>query len=287
MTERDKAGLLHPGAALRRLAGSFQFLEGTVWHCRWGGLVFSDVPADKMYLWRPGEGVTIFRQPSRHANGNALDRHGRLLTCEHGTRRVVRQEDDGTITVLADSFLGRRLNSPNDVVVKRDGSIWFTDPPYGIAPEQREIPGNYLFRLGPEGGLEIAADDFIKPNGLCFSPGEGMLYVSDTADERRHIRRFGVGKDNALSGGEVFAVISPGKSDGLRLDSEGRVWTTAGEGILVLSPAGEIVARVPVPEAPANCAFGGPGLSTLYIAARTGLYAIDTLARGIDTGTPG
>lgn len=284
MTSTDNATsqrLLAPGAQLRKLAGDFQFLEGTVWLPRSAGLVFSDIPASRLYLWRPEAGVSVFREESRHANGNTVDLQGRLLTCEHGGRRVVRQEVDGALTVLAERFRGRRLNSPNDVTVQHDGTIWFSDPPYGIKPEEQEQPASYLFRLGLDGTLTAMADDFIKPNGICFSPDESVLYISDTANDRHHIRRFRVGADGTLRGGEEFAVIAPGKPDGFRVDTAGRIWTSAGDGIWVLSPAGELLLNVPVPEAPANCAFGGPGNRTLFIGARTGLYAIDTAASGV------
>jgi len=277
--------VLSSDARLRKLAGGFQFIEGTVWHPALGGLVFSDIPGNRMYLWRLESGVTVFRDPSNHADGNTVDPQGRLLTCEHGTRRVVRQGHHGSLTVLVDKYQGHRLNSPNDIVVKSDGTIWFSDPPYGIGPEESELPANYVFRLDPDDSLTIVADDFMKPNGLCFSPDESVLYISDTGDERHHIRRFRVQPDNTLSGGEVFATISPGKSDGIRVDTKARVWTTAGEGIWVLSPEGELLTRVMVPEMPANCAFGGEGNHTLFVAARTGLYAVDTLATGVRWAT--
>ena len=272
--EPDFAALLKPGAELCLLAGGFQFLEGPTWYpCR-NGLVFSDIPADTMYLWTAADGVKPFRVPSHHANGNTLDEQNRLVTCEHGSRRVTRTEDDGRITVLADRYQDKRLNSPNDITVQRDGTVWFSDPPYGIRPEEQEQPACFVFRRDLDGTLTAVADDFIKPNGLCFSPDEKILYVSDTANERHHIRRFAVQPDKSLKGGEVFAVIAPGKSDGFRVDAAGRIWTSSGEGIWCLSPAGRLLGKILVPEIPSNCAFGGDDGQTLFITARTGLYAI-------------
>lgn len=272
--------LLAPGAELKQLATGYEFLEGPAWHPRLAGLVFSDIPANRMHMWTPHGGVRPFRDPSNHANGNAVDSLRRLWTCEHETRRVVRAEADGSVTVLADSFDGKRLNSPNDITVQGDGTAWFTDPPYGIQPEQQELPGCYVYRLDPDGTLSVVATDFIKPNGICFSPDESLLYVSDTAAERHHIRRFTVNADKTLSGGEVFAEIEPGKSDGFRIDTYGRIWTSTGEGIWVISAAGELWGKILVPEVPSNCCFGGRGFHTLYITARTSLYTIELNVMG-------
>lgn len=277
----DPRRFLADGAQVLRLQGGYQFLEGPVWVPVLGGLLFSDIPADRLYLWRPNQGVSVFRAPSQHANGNTLDTEGRLITCEHGSRRVTRTTIvDGAVTVLAERYQGRRLNSPNDVTVQRDGTVWFTDPPYGIRPEEQELPGCYVFALSPDGDLRVVADDFVKPNGICFSPDESSLYVSDTANDRHHIRRFRVTADKRLEGGEVLAVIAPGKSDGFRVDSSGRIFTSAGDGIWVLSPDGERLGMIPVPETPANCAFGGVARNRLYVTARTSLYAVDLCTSG-------
>jgi len=269
------AEVVPEGNKVRLLAKGFDFLEGPVWSPRHGSLIFSDIPADRMYAWCLGTGLRVFREPSHQANGNTLDPEGRLLTCEHGTRRVTRTEADGGMVVLAERYAGRRLNSPNDITAQHDGTVWFTDPPYGIRPEEQEQPKCYVFRLTADGRLTAVADDFIKPNGICFSPDEKTLYVSDTANERHHIRRFRVRSDGSLAGGELFVTISPGKSDGFRTDVAGRVITSAGEGIWILSPAGELLGTIPVPEVPSNCAFGGTAGQTLFITARTGLYAVD------------
>lgn len=272
--------ILLPQSRVERLAAGFEFLEGPVWFPPEDGVLFSDIPADRLYLYTQAGGVRVWREPSCHANGNTLDNQQRLVTCEHGTRRVTRTEPDGTIAVLADRYEGQRLNSPNDITVQRDGTVWFTDPPYGIKPEQMEQSGCLVFRLDPGGLLTAVADDFVKPNGICFSPDERVLYVSDTANERHHIRRFRVTDDKTLADGEVYAVIDPGKSDGFRVDTKGRVFTSAGEGIWVLSPAGALLGKIRVPETPANCAFGGAHGRTLFITARTGLYAIELAVCG-------
>ncbi len=272
---------LEPGAAPVRLASGFQFVEGPVWAPAFGGLIFSDIPADRMYLWRETDGLTVFREPSRHANGNTVDAAGCLLTCEQGARRVTRTAPDGRITVLADAFQGKRLNSPNDIAVRRrDGSVWFSDPPYGIPPEAQEQPAQQVFRLDPDGTLTVVAADFEKPNGLCFSPDEEFLYISDTFDRHHHIRRFRVRPDRSLAGGEVFAVIAPGKPDGFRVDAAGRIWTSSGEGIWCLAPDGRLLGKILIPESPSNCAFGGTDDRTLFITARSGLYAIRVGAVG-------
>ena len=277
--------LLPPDASVDKLAGGFRFLEGPVWSTAAGGLLFSDIPADRLWLWPETGGARVWREPSHHANGNTLDNRGRLLTCEHGTRRVTRTEADGRTTVLAERYRGRRLNSPNDIAVRADDSIWFTDPPYGIDPEQAELPGHYVFRLGPDGDLRVVADDLVKPNGICFAPDQHMLYISDTDDERRHLRRFEVAANGKLHASSVLATVTPGKADGFRVDCEGRIFTSAGDGIQVLSPDGALLGKILVPETPSNCAFGGVDLQTLYITARSSLYAVRLATAGIGNGS--
>ncbi|MFA4944849.1 MAG: SMP-30/gluconolactonase/LRE family protein [Lentisphaeria bacterium] len=261
---------------LRKLADGFQFLEGPVWLPWAGGLLFSDIPADRLYLWRPAAGLSVFRTPSHCANGNTRDAAGNLLTCEHRTRRVSRTTPAGEYQILAEHYQGRRLNSPNDITVRRrDGSIWFTDPPYGIRPDEQEQPAQYVFRLDTDGTLAAVASDFRKPNGLAFSPDEETLYVSDTDNACCHIRRFQLRPDNSLAGGEILAHVHPGKPDGFRLDGLGRLWTSAGDGIQILAPDdGRVLARIPVPEPPANCTFGGEDGRCLFITARSALYAV-------------
>jgi len=266
--------ILAPDTAVGRIADGFQFTEGPVWLAAAQFLLFSDIPADTIYRWSEGRGAEVWRRPSHQANGNTVDLQGRVMTCEHGSRSVTRTEDDGAVTTLASTYQGRKLNSPNDGVVARDGAIWFTDPPYGIKPEQAEQPANYVFRLDPSAPEPVpVADDFSRPNGLCFSPDEQFLYIADSDHDLHHIRRFRVAPDRSLSGGEVFATIDPGVPDGMRVDQAGRLYTSAGDGIHVFGPDAHLLGKLIVPESPSNCAFGGPHNSTLFITARTGIYA--------------
>ena len=278
--------ILRPDSAVERIATGFRFTEGPVWVPARACLLFSDIPADQILRWAPGGGASVWRQPSRHSNGNTLDREGRLLTCEHGSRHLTRTEADGTVTLLASTYAGKPLNSPNDVVVKSDGTIWFTDPPYGIPADRIEQPHNYVFRRDPGATEPIAvAADFAMPNGLCFSPDEKTLYIADSSD-RHHIRAFAVNSDNTLSGGAVFAVISPGVPDGMRCDDEGRLYSTAADGVHVFAPSGEMLGKILTPETAANCAFGGPEGHTLFITATTSLYATKLAARGARAAAP-
>jgi gluconolactonase len=270
---------------LERLHTGMRWAEGPCWLADGGYLVWSDIPNDRMLQWLDGLGVRAFRQPAHYSNGNTRDREGRLVTCEHGARRVTRTESDGRITVLADLYRGRRLNSPNDVAVKSDGTVWFTDPPYGIMNDyeghkaESELDGCYAFRLDPrDGTLEVVADDFARPNGIAFSPDERTLYVSDTSISHdpagnRHIRAFDV-DGGRLSHGRVFATVRPGCSDGFRADEEGNVWTSAGDGVHCYAPDGALLGKVLVPEAVSNLCFGGPKRNRLFITATTSLYSI-------------
>ncbi len=269
--------------------------EGPVWFGDVGCLLWSDIPNNRMLRWVEGVGVSIFRQPSNFSNGNTRDLQGRLVTCEHGARRVSRTEYDGRITVIADSYKGKRLNSPNDVVVKSDGTIWFTDPPYGILTDyeggraESELGANNVFRFDPRtGDLAVVADDFVKPNGLAFSPDETILYVSDTAQSHdpkgvHHIRALAVKDGSRLATGKVFVEVSPGMSDGFRLDEHGNVWTSAGDGVHCYSPSGELLGKVRIPEVVANVTFGGPRKNRLFVAGATSLYSIYLACRGIQT----
>ena len=273
--------ILTPDAELRRIADGFTFTEGPAWWAARGCLVFSDIPADTIHRWAEGEGHSVFRRPSRHANGNTIGLAGSLITCEHGSRTVTRTSPDGQVTTLAETYDGKRLNSPNDVVVKSDGTIWFTDPPYGIKPEQRQQAANYVFGLDP-GAAEpvIVADDFSRPNGLCFSPDERLLYIADSDTEIHHVRRFEVGSDNTLSGGEVFAVVEPGVPDGIRTDADGRLYSTAADGVQVFSPDGALLGKIHTPQTAANCTFGGPDGCTLFITATSTVWAVDLAVPG-------
>lgn len=269
-----------PSAAIRKVAGDMKFLEGPVWiHADGGYLVFSDIPANQLKKWTKGDGVSVFRDPSQNANGNTTDREGRLVTAEHSGRRICLTEKDGTVRTVVDSFEGKRLNSPNDVVVKSDGTIWLTDPDYGLGGKPKEQPGNYVYRFDPAtGAMAAVAKDFDKPNGLCFSPDESKLYVADSG-RPRHIRVFTVTRSGELKEGSVFCAIDKGGPDGIRCDAQGRIWTSSGHGAQVFAPNGLLVATLHLPESGANLCFGGSEGQTLFVTARTSLYAVDTLAR--------
>jgi len=266
--------VIDPHAQVQPVATNLKFTEGPVWLPGAQTLLFSDIPANTIYQWTPAAGLSVFRSPSHNANGNILDREGRLITCEHGARRVTRTETNGTVTVLTAAYRGRAFNSPNDAVVKRDGTIWFTDPPYGLGTRDKEQDGNYVFRLDP-GAAEpvIVARDFVMPNGLCFSPDESMLYIADSGAPR-HIRRFRVTATNTLKDDGVFAAITPGAPDGIRVDARGRLFSTAGDGVHVFSPSGTLLGKIHTYESAANCCFGGPDGATLFITARTSVWRI-------------
>ncbi|MBV9105112.1 MAG: SMP-30/gluconolactonase/LRE family protein [Verrucomicrobia bacterium] len=265
--------------------------EGPVYFADGDYLVWSDIPNNRMLRWAGGH-VSVFRDFANNSNGNTRDRQGRLVTCEHGTRRVTRTEPDGSITVLVDQFEGKKLNSPNDVVVKSDGTIWFTDPPYGIFSDyeghvaESEYGGCYVFRYNPvTGNLEPVAKDFNKPNGIAFSPDESKLYVVDTGVSHsmageHHIRSFSVDQLGRLSGGDLFAEVSPGLPDGLRVDLQGNIWTSAGDGVHCYAPDGVRLGKILVPEPVANLTFGGPKRNRIFITATTSLYAVYVAANG-------
>lgn len=284
---------LRADAALTRLATDFGFTEGPVWIQAGGFLVFSDIPKDELKKWIPDQGVSEFRKPSHNANGNTTDAAGRLYTCEHTGRRVALQENDGSVRTLVDSFDGKKLNSPNDVVVKSDGTVWFTDPEYGLRTnpetkkrEGKEQPGNYVYRHDPKTGRTTAVvKDFVQPNGLAFSPDEKRLYVADSGTPR-HIRVFDVGADGSLSRGEVFCKIDKGGPDGIRVDRDGRVWSSAGDGVQIFAPDGGLIGKILVPEAPANLCFGGRDGKTLFITARKSLYSITVNITGASHSQP-
>jgi gluconolactonase len=278
-------------------AGGDRFLEVVHSGCRWvegpayfaAGryLVFSDIPNDRMLRWDETTGaVGVFRAPSGFANGHTIDRRGRLISCEHGGRRVTRTEPDGSITVLADRFEGQRFNSPNDVVERADGSVWFTDPSFGIDSDYEgyhadgEIGGCHVYRVDPgTGEVRKVADDFLRPNGLAFTADERRLYIVDTF--RRHIRVFDVDEAGALSGGEVFATCTVGSFDGLRLDTGGRVWAAAHDGVRCFDPDGTHIGTLRVPQIVSNLTFGGRQRNHVFITATTSLYAIRLNVTGV------
>ncbi len=278
--ERRFRACIRTSAEVERLFKGCRWAEGPAYFPAQRSLVWSDIPNDRMLRFDEMSGaVGPFRQPAGYTNGNTIDRQGRLVSCEHGGRRVVRTEHDGTLTVLVDRFEGKRFNSPNDLVVKSDDSIWFTDPSYGIdsSYEGHKAPSEMprrVYRLEPQSrAIRVVADDFTQPNGLAFSPDERRLYIADTGLEEGCIRVFDVSADQSLSGGEMFASASA-HFDGFRVDEEGRIWTSAGPAVHCYEPNGALIGRVLVPERVANVVFGGPKRNRLFICATTSLYAV-------------
>ncbi|MDK4742727.1 SMP-30/gluconolactonase/LRE family protein [Rhizobium sp. CNPSo 3464] len=276
-------------APVKQIASGFDWVEGPVWFGDLNCLLFSDIPNNRIMRWIPGVGSSVFREPSNFANGHTRDRQGRLVSCEHGSRSVTRTEFDGSITLIAERYQGKRLNSPNDVIVASDGAIWFTDPHYGIATDyegyksEQELPCN-VYRVDPSGSIAAVLTDFNCPNGLAFSPDEKKLYVADTGrmhtDDPRHIRVFDVAENWRLTGGDVFHAISPGCADGMRIDSDGNLWSSAGDGVHCIAPDGHLMGKLLVPETASNLCFGGRGKHKLFITATTSVYAISLNRRG-------
>ena len=286
------AHYLLANAALEELAGGFRWIEGLVWMGDAGCLLFQDLPRNRTMRWIEDAGVSTYRCPSHYANGQCRDRQGRLISCSHRERCLFRTELDGTLTRLVDRHGGRRLNSPNDVAVKSDGSIWFTDPLYGIQSDyeggrQASEQPPALYRFDPEsGGIRVMADDFDGPNGLAFSPDESRLYVAETGDQttdepKQYIRVFDVASDGGLSGGGIFHKIEPGYCDGLRVDEHGHVWSSAADGVHCLSPDGALLGKILVPHRVSNLCFGGPAKNRLFIGGSHTLYAIFLNTRGV------
>ena len=280
-------------AKLRIIADGFTFTEGPIWHPSEEWLMFSDIARSKQWRWSEAEGLAIFRQPSNQANGNAFDREGRVVTCEHASSKLVRIEHDGKLVrVLAAHYEGKRLNSPNDVVVDPRGRIFFTDPTFGRTREdlglirKQELSFQGLFRYDPDGTLHLLADDFGQPNGLCFTREGSQLLVNDTA--KRTIRAFSA---DGTSGGGIWAEVGGEGSevegsetwnpDGMKTDTDGRIWCTGPGGVHVFAPDATCLGVIYTPEKLTNFCFGGDGLRTLFITASTRVYAIDTLATGL------
>jgi gluconolactonase len=291
-------GLAFPNVHVERLHTGCRWAEGPAWFGAGRYLVWSDIPNDRLMRWDETDGsVSVFREPALNINGNTVDREGRLVSCEHRGRCISRTEFDGTRTLLADRYQGKRLNSPNDVVVKSDGSVWFSDPTYGIDSEYEgdagpsEIGSSNVYRIDPESGrVDIVADDFEKPNGLAFSPDESLLYIADTgmthrADGPHHVRRLKVGGNGkTLSGGEIFSTCPVGLHDGLRIGVHGNAWISAGDGVHCVASDGRLLGRIRIPETVANVCFGGAKLNRLFICGTTSLYAVYLNTRAAPRG---
>lgn len=272
---------------LENLATGFEFIEGAIWHPYEKRLTFSDIPGNQMHRWKPGGDVTSFRKPSYMANGNTYDRDGRMLTCEHATSRVVRTEPDGSITVLATHYEGKELNSPNDIVVRSDGRIYFTDPTYGRMPwygieRAQQLGFQGVYSLAPDGsGLTLLTDDFGQPNGLCFSLDESRLYVNDS--DHGHIRCFDVAADGGLTGGAIWATMSgagEGLADGMKIDAAGNLYCCGPGGVHVFSPSAHCLGVIRTPEVVANFTWGDDDMKSLFLTASTSLYRVRTQTAG-------
>jgi gluconolactonase len=289
MTEtRSLDELIRPDTRATRLATGFRFTEGPIWRDD-GSVHFSDIPADTRQRWHPDEGVTVLRDRNNMGNGMTLDNDGNLIVCEHATSLVVRERPDGAREVLASHWDGRELNSPNDVIVASDGSIYFSDPWYGRMPvhgveRERELGFQGVYRIAPDGELQLLEDDFGMPNGLCLTPDESQLLVDDTP--RAHIRIFDVAAEGSLSNGRIFfegigtGDTSGGVVDGMKLDEHGNVYVTGPDGIWVISPDGVHLGTIELPEITANLNWGGPDWSTLYVCASTSIYGVPMSVSG-------
>ncbi|MEG4251744.1 SMP-30/gluconolactonase/LRE family protein [Microcoleus sp. Pol10D4] len=277
--------ILDDSAKLEKVAGDFQFIEGPIWHPD-GFLLFSDIPANIIYKFASNQQVKVFRRPSGKANGNTLDKENRLLTAEHENRRVSRTEKDGKVITLADRYEGKRLNSPNDLVVKSDGSIYFTDPSYGVSKEQEELGFYGVYRLAPDGKLTLLVKDLVLPNGIAFSPDEQKLYVNNS--EAGYIAVFDVKPDGTFTNQRLFAELKDasqsGVPDGLKVDVEGNVYSTGPGGVWIFSPDGKLLGKISVPETATNLAWGESDRKTLYITGSTSLYRIRLKIAGVRPG---
>jgi gluconolactonase len=270
-------------AKVEKLSDGFKFTEGPVWNPS-GFLLFSDIPADTIYKWAPN-GISVFRRPAGNPNGNTFEQQGRLITAQHN-RQLTRTEKNGKITILAERYQGKRLNSPNDVAVKSDGSIYFTDPSYGIQKEQEELGFYGIYRWKPDGTLTLLNKEMVRPNGIAFSPDETKLYVSDS--EKLHIRVFDVQSDGTLANSKVFAELpgptDKGVPDGMKVDVKGNVYCSGSGGVWIFSPTGQLLGKIPVPQSVTNLAWGNKDYKTLYITAGNSIYRIRLNIAGVKPG---
>lgn len=279
--------LIIADARLEKLADGAVHSEGPVYFPEDDSIIWSDAHDNRLLSWSASDGVSVVRNPSDYQNGNYRDLEGRLVSCSSGLRAIIRREHDGQWRVLCDRYQGKRLNSPNDLVVKSDGTIWFTDPPYGITePNQgyggeQEQPGSYVYRFDPEtGDIEAVVTDMLRPNGLTFNPDEQLLYVSDSSafnipDGYHHVRVYEVVEGRTVTNDRVFAEINPGQPDGLRVDKRGNVFISSEDSVQVYAADGTRLGKILVPETVANLTFGGRAGKRLFIAAGKSLYAID------------
>ncbi|MGO9995959.1 MAG: SMP-30/gluconolactonase/LRE family protein [Steroidobacteraceae bacterium] len=292
--DRRFSDYIIPVCTLEPLYRGTRWAEGPVYFADGRYLIFSDIPNNRMLKWEEeSNAVTVFRVPSNYANGNTRDRQGRLVSCEHGGRRVTRTEPDGRVSVIVDQFEGKRLNSPNDVIVKSDGTIWFTDPPYGILSDYEgnkgvsELGGCNVFRFDPSTeNLSVVAGDFDKPNGLAFSIDERTLYIADSGRSHgeglpHHVRALSVGEKGSLFDNRVFATIEPGIPDGIRVDSWDNVWIAAGDGVQCFASDGVLLGKILVDEPVSNLCFGGARRNRLFITAASSLYAVYLNTAGV------
>lgn len=281
------ASFVMANAPVKRIATGFDWVEGPVWYGDQQCLLFSDIPNNRILRWT-AEGLSTFRTPSNYANGHTRDQQGRLISCEHGTRRVTRTEWDGSITVLADRFQGKPLNSPNDVIVAKDGAIWFSDPHYGIMTDYegfkapQDLPCS-VYRIAPDGSIAAMVTDMACPNGLAFSPDENLLYVADTGrmftDDPQTIQVFDM-VDGCPVNGRPFHKIDTGCADGMRVDTDGNLWSSAGDGVHCIAPDGRLLGKILVPETVSNICFGGRAKHQLFITASTSVYSVILNRRG-------
>jgi gluconolactonase len=289
--------LLRAGAKIEKLAGGFAFVEGPIW-MKEGYILFSDIPNNAIMKWTPDGKVSTFRKPSGYtgppappgayvgSNGLTLDKQGRLIICEHGDRRVTRLEANGRLTVLADKYDGKRLNSPNDAVYRSDGSLYFTDPPYGLFNEKaKELDFQGVYRLLPNGKLQLLNKELTRPNGLAFSPDEKTLYVANSDPDKKIWMAYDVTEDGSLSSGRVFFDATQEKEgglpDGMKVDTRGNLYCSGPGGVWIFSPQGKHLGTIKLPEVPANCHWGDSDAKTLYMTARTGFYRLRLNVPGI------